>query len=771
MRRIGARIRQYFEAPVRRIVALWVLANLLMVGFAGLSLDYIYQAYRERAVETARNTNHLLSQRVASELHRIDFGLKEAVELYGVIGDLSGPNRQTVLSRPLAHQWANLPMLEGLLITDAKGTLTVGDIRSDWGSIGDRDYFVALRDNPGLGLVISKTLISRISGTPALVLARALTGFDGRFEGIVAAALPLDWFNRQLATLDAGRLGMVAISGDFSRNFDLLARAPMTERIGDTLLPDAFLRALRADQRVGTYAGVSQVDQVRRTYEYRKVDDFPLMTMVGIADKDVTADWQRTGIKVAALTVFFMVVTLWGARMTLRAWQARAEANDRAEFLTLHDSLTGLPNRSLVRDRFDHTRALADRNSKRVALIDVDLDDFKTINDTLGYSVGDLLLRTVARRLQNCLRDFCTVSRQGADEFLILLPDLAGTEAVTPILDRLTATLAEPVRVENHALPVSVSMGIAIYPEDGGDFDTLHRKADVAMHRAKQAGRNIHLFFDDEMNVEAQEHFRLCGDLRLALMHGEFVLYYQPQVDLDSGAVVGAEALIRWNHPELGLIFPGSFIPIAEHTRLIVPIGEWVLREACRQGAQWAHEGLAALTIAVNLSAVQFRRGNVEQVVEEALAETGFDPFRLELELTESILIHKTESVLETVGRLKQLGVKLSIDDFGTGYSSLAYLKRFNVDKLKIDRSFVRDLVNRSDDEAIVRAIVQMGQSLNLKTIAEGVEDHPTVNRLRCLQCDEGQGYHFARPMPAKDFANYLRTGSTGHADAPVGSI
>jgi EAL domain-containing protein (putative c-di-GMP-specific phosphodiesterase class I) len=310
--------------------------------------------------------------------------------------------------------------------------------------------------------------------------------------------------------------------------------------------------------------------------------------------------------------------------------------------------------------------------------------------------------------------------------------------------------------VDGHELTTSASIGVALYPDDGRDFETLLKKADTAMYRAKDAGRNHYRFFDEQMNVEAVEHLHLKSGLRRALAQGEFELHFQPQFELASGRVIGVEALLRWRHPEDGLIPPSRFIPVAEDTGLIVPIGDWVIHEACRQAMAWRAAGLPPLIMAVNLSAVQFRRGEVQQTIAQALQATGFDPHLLELELTESVLIGDTETVLTSVRRLKQLGVKLSVDDFGTGYSSLSYLKRFDVDKLKIDQSFIRDLASDPDDAAIVRAIVQMAGSLNLRTIAEGVEDAATLALLREFSCDEAQGYHFARPMAAQSFVNFM---------------
>ena len=445
----------------------------------------------------------------------------------------------------------------------------------------------------------------------------------------------------------------------------------------------------------------------------------------------------------------------------------RKAAERQIEFLAYRDVLTGLPNRLLLRDRFEQATAYAERSGTKVALMFLDLDNFKTVNDSLGHAVGDGMLKEIAERLSHCVRDTDTISRQGGDEFLLVLPDLRGNDAITPVLTKIRDRLHQPLMVDGHELTTSASIGIALYPDDGHDFDALLQKADTAMYQAKSAGRNHYRFFDAQMNVEAIEHLNLKNGLRHALDRQEFLLHYQPQTDLRSGRVIGVEALLRWQHPEQGMISPARFIPVAEDSGLIVPIGEWVLQEACRQAMVWRQAGLPELTMAVNLSAVQFRRGDVEHSVMQALRASGLDPRWLELELTESILIKNPEQVFGTVKRLKQQGIKLSIDDFGTGYSSLSYLKRFDVDKLKIDQSFVRDLATDPDDAAIIRAIIQMAHSLDLRTIAEGVEDADTLASLRRFDCDEAQGYFFGRPMPANDLTNLLQGRRGADQSAP----
>jgi diguanylate cyclase (GGDEF)-like protein len=437
----------------------------------------------------------------------------------------------------------------------------------------------------------------------------------------------------------------------------------------------------------------------------------------------------------------------------------RKAAEDRIEFLAHHDPLTGLPNRILLRDRFETALAQAARNRAKVALIFLDIDHFKAVNDSLGHPAGDVLLRQVAARLKGCVRASDTVCRQGGDEFLLLVVPVPDPRAASVVAEKVLQVLREPVELEGHSLAVGASIGISVFPDDGDNFDTLLQKADMAMYEAKAAGRNGYRFFSSEMNANALERLNMQNRLRRALERDEFQLHYQPQVDLDSGRIIGMEALLRWTSPDLGPVSPGKFIPIAEESGLIVQIGAWVLRTACRQNRSWQARGLPEVPVAVNLSALQFARGDLLDTVERALDDSRLPARFLELELTESILLHDADNIMASLRRLKNLGIKLSIDDFGTGYSSLSYLKRLAVDKLKIDQSFVRDIASDPDDAAIVRAIIQMGHSLKLRTIAEGVESADQLAFLRAEGCEEGQGYLFGRPIPAAEMERLLKSG------------
>jgi diguanylate cyclase (GGDEF)-like protein len=442
------------------------------------------------------------------------------------------------------------------------------------------------------------------------------------------------------------------------------------------------------------------------------------------------------------------------AIVAMRTREEHTAAKLKLEFLAYFDPLTRLPNLTLLRDRFEQA-VLADANEapKTAALLCLDLDRFKQIIDSLGYAVSDQVILKVVERLTQGLSGNATICRLSGAEFVLLWPGATQASAVAAVANAITDMFAEPIQVGAHTLNISCSIGIGLYPDDGEDFDTLLKHAHTAAHNAKEAGRNTYRFFSREMNAGLAEQMRLTGGLSDAVRKQEFVLHYQPQFDLRTGRMVGTEALVRWQHPTDGLIAPGAFIGLAERSGHILPMGEWVLMEACRQAAQWMRQSPAAPAVmAVNLSALQFKRGNVLDIVKRALAESQLPPERLELELTESILLQDVDTTMKTLHALKALGVTLSIDDFGTGYSSLSYLKQLSVDKLKIDQSFVSDMLSNADGASIVKAIIQLGHNLDLKVIAEGVETDAQRAFLKESGCDEGQGFLFSKPLPADLF-------------------
>lgn len=442
----------------------------------------------------------------------------------------------------------------------------------------------------------------------------------------------------------------------------------------------------------------------------------------------------------------------------------RKQAEEAAQHLAYHDALTGLPNRTLFKDRLNLALAQAGRNGQAVAVMFIDLDHFKVVNDTVGHAAGDRLLRSAAERLTNLVREGDTVARLGGDEFTVLLPDVAGIEDATEVARRIIEVCRRPWDIAGQEFRATASIGIAMYPDDGDDAESLLRKADTAMYRAKEQGRDNHQTFTTAMDTTVVERLELESSLRRGLERGEFLVHYQPQINLHSGAIVGVEALVRWQRPERGLVFPKEFIPAAEETGLIVPLGIWVLRAACAQNVAWQRAGHAPLPIAVNLSARQFQQRDLLAMVRQVLNETEMDPQYLQLEITEGAAMQDAETTAVTLHALREMGIQIALDDFGTGHSSLSYLRSFPVSTLKIDHSFVRDLMIDPNDATITATILAMATSLRLRVIAEGVETEDQLAFLKEHGCDQAQGFLFSRPLPAGEFEEML--GREGHASA-----
>jgi diguanylate cyclase (GGDEF)-like protein/PAS domain S-box-containing protein len=473
----------------------------------------------------------------------------------------------------------------------------------------------------------------------------------------------------------------------------------------------------------------------------------------------VRRDGIRFGIENRVTTVGDRAGNLIGAVMSIRDVSMARAASLEVSRVAQHDVLTNLPNRNLFNDRVVQAISLAERQRKQLAVLFVDLDQFKRINDSLGHAVGDKLLRSVAARLTACVRRSDTVCRLGGDEFVILLSQVEHAEDAAISARKILRAVAAPHIIDNRSLDISVSIGGSTYPGDGPDADTLVSHADAAMYEAKLHGRNGYQFFRSDMRKRVVKRLQLEGDLRSALGRNEFVLHYQPKINLHTGQITGMEALIRWLHPQEGLLLPPVFIPIAEECGLIVPIGQWVLLEACRQSREWSDSGLGTVPVAVNVSAAEFRAKDFLSGVRAVLISTGVEPQNLELELTESVLMEDAESTVTTLRALKAMGVQMAIDDFGTGYSSFTYLQRFPVDTLKVDRSFVREITMDPEDINLVSAMINIGKSLNQRVIAEGVENRSQLNFLQRHGCDEGQGFYFSQPVVAAKAGSLFKTG------------
>jgi len=470
----------------------------------------------------------------------------------------------------------------------------------------------------------------------------------------------------------------------------------------------------------------------------------------------IRRDGVEAAIEDSAAPIHDRLGQVTGAVMVFHDVTTTREQSQRMSYLAQHDGLTDLPNRILLADRLTEALSMARRYGRKVAVLFLDVDRFKHINDSLGHAIGDRLLQSVAQRLTACVRSSDTVSRQGGDEFVILLSEIAQPQDAAVTAEKILQALREPHRIDQYDLHVTASVGIVAYPNDGEDADTLLRNADFAMYQAKDGGRDNAQFFLTHMNVRAVERQFLENSLRHAIEREEFVLHYQPKMDLESGAIVGAEALIRWRHPQRGMVPPAQFIPIAEECGFIVPIGQWVLREACRQARAWQDARRQPMRISVNISAVELRAKDFVASVRNILKETGLSPSCLELELTETFLLEDSMYTGEVLDALKGMGVQLALDDFGTGYSSLSYLQRYPIDTLKIDQSFVRDLTTDIEDASIVSAVIDMAKNLHMRVAAEGVETREQLAFLQHQRCPEAQGHYFCQPMVAEEFGKLL---------------
>jgi diguanylate cyclase (GGDEF)-like protein len=476
-------------------------------------------------------------------------------------------------------------------------------------------------------------------------------------------------------------------------------------------------------------------------------------------DESGTKIW----ISISGEPVFDSAGVFKGYRGVGKEITERKVDEERIQFLANHDALTALPNRVMFTEVLNIAIENARRYHRNFAVLFIDLDRFKIINDTLGHEAGDKLLQEMGKRLTQTVRSSDVVARLGGDEFVILVQEVSESKQVATVARKILAAVVQPMIMQGQECRVTASVGICMYPADAQDEQALMKNADIAMYRAKEDGKNNYKFYSQEINVHSFERMALESSLRRGLERNEFLLHYQAKLDLNTGRITGVEALVRWQHPDLGMVPPAQFIPLAEETGLIVPLGRWVLNTACAQNVAWQKQGLPALSMAVNLSARQFADDDLVDDIKQALAVTGIAPELLELELTESMVIQNTERASKVLADIKKLGVRLAIDDFGVGYSSLSHLKRFPIDTLKVDRSFIRDIPQDPEDRAITEAIIAMGKSLKLTVVAEGVETLDQQNFLRDHDCDEMQGFYFSKPITSDQFADLLRKRIESH--------
>ncbi|MES3021468.1 MAG: EAL domain-containing protein [Pseudomonadota bacterium] len=681
----------------------------------------------------------------------------------------------------LARQQQRLPVAPRIRATDAAGTIAYGVAAGRAPvSVAGRDYFKALRARPQAGLYVAAPIVSQVSGKWSWLVARRIEQPGGAFGGVVVGVLDLAQIQAVLdkIKLDAGGSIVLRHAG-----FEAVAaRAGWSAKLpfgtGDKRLSPELRLALARDARRGTYStSRSVLAGSMHTFSYERSGKYGFYVWVGEADAVALADWRRQVWIISGLTAAFVLLAGGFLLRMGRAWRRQERDLQSIRRLAYYDQLTGLPNRRLLIERLAAQAGKAGPagGARRGALLLVGLDHFKSFNDTHGHAPGDLLLKAVAQRLLGAVRGGDTVARLAGDEFYVLVGGLPADPERARILagaigEKLRRTLASPFEFGGHQHKGTASIGITLFGGHASGIDDAAKRAETALYQAKAAGRNVACFFDPAMQAAALERLGLEHDLSMAIASDQFLLHYQAQVDA-GGRATGAEVLLRWQHPVRGLVPPARFIALAEENGLIYPIGHWVLETACAQLAAWSRDPqLGALTLAVNVSACQFKQPDFVAQVLAVLARTGADPRRLKLELTEGLLLDNTEVVIATIKALKRVGVGFSLDDFGTGYSSLSYLKRLPLDQLKIDQSFVRDLLTDATDVAIVRTIVALGQSLGMEVIAEGVETAAQRDCLAAAGCVAWQGFLFGAPLPLAQFEQSLRHGP-GAAGARIRSV
>lgn len=648
-------------------------------------------------------------------------------------------------------------------ITDARGDVIAGTRPASGKNVAALDFFQRAREEDNM--VIGAPRREQDADEWRLTFSRRIAYAGQRFAGVVTVSVHAGYFVSVYdeATMgEHGVLGLVGTDGVFRarRTGEAITAGTMLDY--NTLVPKGVVDDAPATVMLCPW------DSTRRYTVTRKLYEFPLAIVVALSEAEQLAPagriartylWRTALASLLLVTVMGLLGRLsWQLqRARTRAMEVRVAHAQRVEYLAYHDNLTELPNRALFSRLLTQGMQYARRYDKQLALLFLDVDHFKAINDSLGHDAGDELLQELGRRLLHSVRESDIVARMGGDEFVILLPEIRDGSQVQPVADKILTEVGSPFTLAGQEFRITISIGIALYPHDGEDEQTLMKNADTAMYYAKERGRNNFQFYSEELNSDSLERLAMESSMRNALQNNEFRLFYQSKHDVRSGRVTGIEALLRWQHPDLGLIAPMQFIPLAEENGLIVSIGRWVFDTALRQNVAWQKEGLPRLSMAVNLTARQFLDNNLVLDIRNALRETGMDAELLELEITEMMIMHDMKATIQILQELKQMGVRIAIDNFGTGYSSLSKLEGFPLDTIKIDGSFIQDAIPGIKGKCLTGAIIELGKSLGFTVIAEGVETKEQVEYLRLHACDQYQGFYINKPMPAQEFADAVR--------------
>jgi diguanylate cyclase (GGDEF)-like protein len=735
------------------------IAVVLLAATWGATLGLVRIKHAEAEHDAATLSHELLGTyeaQVVRVLHEIDQTLnlvKFWHERAGMHGTLAELKDRGLLPPDLVFSVG---------IADRHGTILESTRPLGAASVADRGYFRDQRDGDSIRV---GHLPQGATGDGRVPFTRRLNAANGDFDGAVIVAVDAAFF---VSGYDASKLGEHGVLGVLGTDGIFRVRRTGDSMFSGDAINYASLLPKPDEVDADPPVSLSSWDGVRRWSSAREIYGFPLAILVGLAqDEQLAAVEKNSAVYLWRAAAGSLAIVLFTALLGRMSWQlaqsrlreseSKLEHAQRVEYLAYHDGLTGLPNRSMFSKLLSQRISEARRYDRELAVAFLDLDRFKQINDTLGHEAGDQLLQEVAARLHGCVRDSDTVARLGGDEFVVLLPELQDGKLAATVAHKILGVLAKPFTLIGHDFRVTASIGISVYPRDGQDEQTLTKNADIAMYQAKAEGKNNFQFYSEQLNANSLERLTLESSLRHALERDEFRLYYQAKRDIRTGCIAGMEALLRWEHPDLGTVTAMQFIPVAEETGLIVPIGKWVLKTACMQSVAWQNEGLPPFGIAVNMTERQFLDESLLQDLASILQSTGMNPQLLELELTESLLIHDVENTLRILTGLKSLGIRIAVDDFGTGYSSLATLQRFPLDTVKIDRSFIGDLAGLSEDSGLADAIITMGKSLSLTVIVQGVETKEQADFLRAHACDELQGFYFNKPLPANQFAQLMR--------------
>lgn len=755
-----AGLRQWLNLATDPQILIPAIGILMLVAIWGTTLTFI-DGERVAAEHTAAASSRDLAETYEAQVVRALREIDQTLKFVKYAHELKGGN--VVLQELKAKALLPPDLLFAVSIADSKGDVMASTRPSEMANVANEDFFLSQRQADILS--VGRPRQTRVSGDWKLQFSRRLNAVDGSFAGIVMVSVDAAYFVSGYESSQLGKRGMLGILGT---DGEFRAwRSGETVSAGDVVSYAAVVPATNEAQGEGTLT-TNPWDGVRRYTSARQLYDFPLAVIVGLSAEEQLAATRGNVLAylwkgaAASLLLILAVVGLGSmsrqlARTRLLAIEETAAHSERVEYLAYHDSLTTLPNRGLFSKLLTQSIHQAHRYDRQLAVLFLDLDRFKHINDSLGHEAGDLLLKEVATRLRACLRESDTVARLGGDEFVVLIPELQEERYAATVANKILAAVARPFDLFGQEFCVTASIGISIYPHDGLDEQTLTKNADIAMYQAKDDGKNNFKFYSEKLDANPLERITLESGLRHALERNEFQLLYQVKRAIRSGRITGLEALLRWQHPELGMVAPMEFIPLAEETGLIVAIGKWALRHACLQSVAWQHQGLPHLSMAVNLTPRQFFYENLLPDLTTILAETGMQAHLLELEIHESLVMRDVERALPVLTGLKDMGVRIAIDDFGVGYASLSRLTPIPLDAVKIDRSFLRAVPSGVEGTALAEAILAVGKSLSATVVAQGVETKEQAEFLREHTCDEFQGFYLGRPVPADQISDLLR--------------